>query len=242
MPKKYVTQIYEVASPKEAIDLVSLGVDHVGSVLLSEEEWKQPLIKATVRAAQQEGAKSSVIPLFSRLDPLLQTAEYYRPDILHFCETLVGFGDGEIEQLIEIQQAVRSRFPGIKIMRSIPIAPAGGTDAVPTLQLARRFEKASDYLMTDTYLAESDVLGITGRTCDWGMAAKLVRESHIPVFLAGGISPENVYEALVSTNPFGVDSCTLTNAFDEGGRPIRFKKDLERVAHFLSEVRRAETR
>lgn len=242
MPRKYITQIYEVVSPEEAVDLANLGVDHVGSVVLSEQGWKQPAIKETVVAAQQAGAKSSVIPLFSRLDHLLRAADYYRPDILHFCETLVGFGDDEIQRLIGIQQTIRSRFPGIKIMRSIPIAPEGSADAVSTMELARRFKDASDYFLVDTYLAKSDVMGITGKTCDLEMAAKLVRESHIPVFLAGGISPENVYEALVSTDPFGIDSCTLTNAFDEGGQPIRFKKDLEKVAHFLSEVRRAERR
>ncbi len=40
-----ITQIYEIQTPKEAAQCIELGVDHIGSVLLSQEEWKQPLIK-----------------------------------------------------------------------------------------------------------------------------------------------------------------------------------------------------
>jgi hypothetical protein len=38
----------------------------------------------------------------------------------------------------------------------------------------------------------------------------------------------------------GIDSCTQTNAWDHRGRPIRFRKDFDRVRCLLDEVRRAE--
>ena len=44
----------------------------------------------------------------------------------------------------------------------------------------------------------------------------------------------------MTVKPFGVDSCTRTNEVDSTGRPVRFKKDLERVKAFVREVRRAE--
>jgi phosphoribosylanthranilate isomerase len=59
------------------------------------------------------------------------------------------------------------------------------------------------------------------------------------VILAGGLSPDNVYEGAMATNPFGVDSCTGTNAEDETARAIRFKKDYEKVRVFVAEARRA---
>ena len=86
----------------------------------------------------------------------------------------------------------------------------------------------------------SGFVGITGRTCDWGMAGQLVRQSKIPVILAGGISPENAAEAITRTRPAGIDSCTRTNALDAEGRPIRFRKDLEKVQALVAAVRRAE--
>ncbi len=83
-------------------------------------------------------------------------------------------------------------------------------------------------------------VGITGEVCDWDLAAALVEASRIPVILAGGISPENVFDAIGRVKPAGIDSCTQTNARDNRGRPIRFRKDFDRVRRLLDEVRRAE--
>ncbi len=83
-------------------------------------------------------------------------------------------------------------------------------------------------------------VGITGEVCDWDLAAALVEASRIPVILAGGISPENVFDAVGRVKPAGIDSCTQTNARDIRGRPIRFRKDFDRVRRLLDEVRRAE--
>lgn len=60
------------------------------------------------------------------------------------------------------------------------------------------------------------------------------------MILAGGISPENVFDAIGRVGPAGIDSCTQTNARDALGKPIRFRKDRERVRRLLDEVRRAE--
>jgi len=68
----------------------------------------------------------------------------------------------------------------------------------------------------------------------------LVAKSRIPVILAGGISPENVAEGMLQVRPFGVDSCTCTNAVDECGRSIRFKKDPARIKTLVSETRRTD--
>ena len=60
------------------------------------------------------------------------------------------------------------------------------------------------------------------------------------MILAGGISPENVFDAAGRVKPAGIDSCMQTNARDSQGRPIRFRKDFDRVRRLLDEVRRAE--
>ena len=47
--------------------------------------------------------------------------------------------------------------------------------------------------------------GGTGRLCDWGTARKLVDSSPVSVFLAGGITPANVREAVNQVRPSGID-------------------------------------
>jgi phosphoribosylanthranilate isomerase len=245
-----IVQIYEIQTPAEAEAVTALGVDRVGSVVLSEKTWKLPEVRDTIGRVHACGAQSSLIPLFQEQDAVARALDYYRPDIVHFCDTLPA--DIRVGQLIEFQFRVKERFPEIAVMRSIPIGPAGSAAVVPSLEWAREFEPATDEFLTDTLLvgagageaAEQPVggfVGITGRTCDWELARRLVRQSRIPVILAGGISPDNAGEAVARVRPAGVDSCTLTNARDAAGRPIRFKKDMHKVKALVEAVRRAET-
>ncbi|MBQ7178972.1 MAG: phosphoribosylanthranilate isomerase [Victivallales bacterium] len=49
----------------------------------------------------------------------------------------------------------------------------------------------------------ADSGGGTGRTCDWTLAAKLAKIR--PIFLAGGITPDNIQEAIAAVHPAGID-------------------------------------
>jgi phosphoribosylanthranilate isomerase len=51
-------------------------------------------------------------------------------------------------------------------------------------------------------------LGGTGRVHDWSLSRRIVADSPVPVFLAGGLNPGNVEEAIRQVRPFGVDVCT----------------------------------
>ena len=82
-------------------------------------------------------------------------------------------------------------------------------------------------------------IGITGKIPDWGLARRVVAQSRIPVILAGGLSPKNVFNGLLQVLPAGADSCTGTNKRDQRGKPIRFQKDFEKVKEFVDEVKRA---
>ena len=251
--KKIIIQIYEVQNPAEAEKLITIGVDHIGSVILSESDWKIPELKETVESIRSSSANSSLIPLYNATDSILRTCDYYRPDIVHFCEALVDRKDGGdfLHRLVRLQEDVKKRFPQIGIMRSIPIAPSGTSHLVPTLELAKVFEPTSDYFLTDTLLisdpdADADpqpvkgFVGITGRTCSWRTAAELVAASSIPVILAGGISPANVTDGILQVRPAGIDSCTRTNSLDDQGVPIRFQKDIFKVKQLVKAVRAAE--
>ena len=250
---KTIIQIYEIQTPDEAETMLSIGVDHVGSVLLDRDHWKDPAIRETRRVVETAGACSSLIPLFKDLDAICRTIDYYRPDIIHFCDSFEDVGDlePECQKYVKLQASIKKRFPQVQIMRSIPIPKTGTAGGIDVLQWAAAFGAVSDYFLTDTLLNSnvgSDAasqpiegfVGITGQTCNWDMAADLINQSRLPVILAGGLSPENVYEAVCRLRPAGVDSCTLTNALDSKGQPIRFKKDIDKVAHLISEVRRAE--
>lgn len=250
---KFLVQIYEVQTPAEAEKLVEMGVDHIGSVLFAGADPRGSALREVVDATRKAGAKTSLIPLFQDADRISRALDWYQPDIVHFCETLVTDRGTRPawEQPFSLQRGIKERFPEIKAMRSIPIGITGLSGAVPSLSLASRFEEISDYFLTDTLLVNlncnleneqpvSGFVGITGLTCDWDVAAALVRQSSIPVILAGGISPENAAHGITHVCPAGIDSCTCTNAVDENGHSIRFKKDLFKVRKLVNAVRRFE--
>lgn len=231
--------------------MISLGVDHIGSVFTGKKDLEDPRLRETLSLAAANGAKSSLLPLTDDIDLISSALDYLRPHIVHFCQGVFD-SDGRWEQacgrMMSVQATVKERFPGIEVMRSIPVPPPGEAGHLPVIEAAVHFEPLTDYFLIDTLMVEggsvadqpeSGYVGITGRTCDWQTAAEIVSQSSIPVILAGGLSPDNVREAVHTVRPAGVDSCTLTNATDETGAYVRFKKDPEKVARFVEQARRA---
>jgi phosphoribosylanthranilate isomerase len=243
-----IVQVYEIQTPDEARAMIAMGVDHVGSVITSRDDRHDPVIRETVAVVRRLGGVSSLIPLYADAEAVFDTIDYYQPHIIHFCDRLENPDEQAVAAAITLQTAVKSRFPDVRITRSIPIGQRAEADCQTILSLAARLEPVSDYFLTDTVIEGTadpgegkqplaGFVGITGLTCDWSVAIQLVARSRIPVILAGGISPENVAEGIRRVRPFGVDSCTCTNALDDNGRPIRFKKDLRRVEELVKQVR-----
>lgn len=251
--KTILTQIYEIQTPQAAETLLTIGVDHIGSVVLDEQRWKISELRETVRLVSESGARSSLLPLFSSVDAVSRALDYYQPDIVHCCEVIPVLPDMRpyLDRLCGFQIKIRERFPGIRTMRSLPVGPpeTGGKERL--LEIVTLFEPLTDYFLTDTVLPVPagngpehqpvpGFVGITGMPCDWDVVAALVEFTKVPVIAAGGLSPDNVYEAIARTRPAGVDSCSRTNRDDGRGGSVRFEKDYEKVRRFVDEVKRAE--
>jgi phosphoribosylanthranilate isomerase len=240
-----IVQIYEIQTPEDAEKCIELGVDNIGSVLLSQDTWRIPALRELIRLSSKTSAKNSLIPLFDDTDTLYRALDYYRPHYVHFCHGLTDRDGKELDLgvFVEFQARLKHEFPEIGIMRSVPVPPKGSAPNFPSLSLARSLEPVTDIFLTDTWLGKEPVkgyIGITGKSADWDLARELVLQSGIPVILAGGLSPDNVFTAIMRVLPAGADSCSLTNMVNEAGKPVRFKKDFAKVESFVREVRKAE--
>ena len=51
-------------------------------------------------------------------------------------------------------------------------------------------------------------LGGTGRTHDWTVSRRIRDRVKIPIYLAGGLNPENVREAIEQVHPYALDVCS----------------------------------
>jgi phosphoribosylanthranilate isomerase len=118
---------------------------------------------------------------------------------------------------------IRYALPYLKIVKAVHVTDAS---AVKT---AKRYEPHADALILDTRTAEK--IGGTGIVHDWNISAKIVANSAIPVILAGGLTPENVREAIQKVRPYGVD--VHTGVRKNGAR------NPERTLAFAREARSA---
>jgi phosphoribosylanthranilate isomerase len=78
--------------------------------------------------------------------------------------------------------------------------------------------------------SHKELKGGTGQVIDWSIARR-IRDQGKPMFLAGGLSPENVANAIKTVEPYAVDSCSALES-----APGR--KDHDRVKAFVKVVRR----
>jgi phosphoribosylanthranilate isomerase len=113
---------------------------------------------------------------------------------IQFCDALPA---GSMEHL-------RDALPGVRLVQVIHVI--GEASYLDALEAAEDV----DALLLDSGNPALQVkeLGGTGRVHDWTVSQRICADAGIPVFLAGGLRPENVADALGTTGATGVDICS----------------------------------
>ncbi len=107
-------------------------------------------------------------------------------------------------QKIGTYKILRAELPNVQIIQVIHVIKDSSVSEA--LALA----KYVDMLLLDSGnpKLETKELGGTGRIHNWQISREIVNEIDIPVFLAGGLTPDNVGRAIERVRPFGVDVCS----------------------------------
>lgn len=101
-------------------------------------------------------------------------------------------------------EKLRAALPGVALVQVIHVQ---GPEA---LEEAQAVEPRVDAVLLDSGRPRAALkeLGGTGRVHDWSISRQIRERLRVPVFLAGGLTPGNVQEAVRGVAPFGVDVCT----------------------------------
>ncbi len=101
-------------------------------------------------------------------------------------------------------RAIREALPNTKLVQVVHVLDESSIDE------ALELSESVDAILLDSGNPNLSVkeLGGTGRTHNWGLSRKIVEQCKKPVFLAGGLKPENVREAIETVQPFGLDLCS----------------------------------
>jgi len=136
------------------------------------------------------------------------------------CSTAPGSGTSRTGQEAESESAMRGMEGGTPSSRKRRTGRLLTAASLREIHGSSRCQRLIDTLMKSA--GKNHRYGGTGRVNDWTLGRKLVEALDVPVFLAGGIGPGNVREAIDTVHPFGIDLASGVEA--EPGR-----KDPEKV-------------
>ena len=139
-----------------------------------------------------------------------------------------------VEEAVELYEAVRAPYMQLHGDES-PKFVEELKSAVPckiiktihvnedSIKKAQYYEKFANMILLDT---ATEKAGGSGIAHDWGISSRIVESTEIPVFLAGGLNPENVKEARETVKPYAVDVASGVEGADGG-------KDVSKVEDFI---------
>jgi phosphoribosylanthranilate isomerase len=105
---------------------------------------------------------------------------------------------------------LRDELPGIALVQVVHVTDSASVD------YAIASASHVDALLLDSgdlRLAVKE-LGGTGRIHDWKLSRQIREAVRIPLFLAGGLNPANVADAIAAVEPFGLDLCSSVRTND----------------------------
>lgn len=151
------------------------------------------------------------------VEEIIRQQRFCRTNTIQICDRLTRGTHRELKEAL----------PGISIVQVIHVT---GTESV---------EEAAGLRDVDAILLDSGnqkltvkELGGTGRTHDWSLSRAIRERVGVPLFLAGGLTSENVGQAIQELRPFGIDVCS--------GVRTDGKLDRGKLERFFSAVRNAK--
>ena len=196
------TKVCGITNPGDAREAADAGADAIGLIFAESSRRVSVEEARTISIALPDNVLR--VGVFVNVDPeeVLSTAREVGLDLAQL------HGDETPEMVAAIRGA------GLPVMKAVRVRNA---EALGTLE---RYE--ADLFLLDAWSAKER--GGTGTRFDWGLAKSVKERDNIVV--SGGLTPENVHEAITFFEPYGVDA---SSSLEE--RPG--KKSGERVRRFV---------
>ncbi|WP_298920538.1 phosphoribosylanthranilate isomerase [uncultured Nostoc sp.] len=203
-------KICGITQPQQSIAIASLGATALGFICV-------PTSPRYVTVSQ---IRAAVAELPANIDTIGVFANASIPEINQIVvdSGLTGVqlhGDESPDFCYQLRQSLSN----IEILKALRIG------SLEHLETANTYTKYVDTLLLDAYHPQQ--LGGTGKTLDWTMLEQF--SPSCPWFLAGGLTADNIVEALSQVNPSGVD-------LSSGVERSPGNKDLDKVAKLFEKL------
>jgi phosphoribosylanthranilate isomerase len=185
-----------IASVEEARLAIRYGANAIGLVSampsgpgpISDEQIAQ------IAPRVPPGVASFLLTCLDDPDAIIDQQRRTRVNTIQLCDRV---RDTDYARL-------RAAMPGIALVQVIHVT--GGESIEEAIRIAPHV----DAILLDSgnqSLAIKE-LGGTGRVHDWSISTRIVKCLPVPVYLAGGLKPDNVADAIRRVRPFGLDVCS----------------------------------
>jgi len=212
-----IIQIYSMTSLADAVATAKAGADLIGVVVAEPgvvPEAVDARVAHEILTAIRPRARGVAMSLSDDREEICAMVDQVRPDIVHIAAREIDPADCAW---------IRAKVAPVMLLRAIPVR------AGETLTEVNLHQDCVDFLMLESGAKGAPFSGMGGETHDWTICRSVVERSRVPVILAGGLSADNVGQAISEVKPWGVDSFTHTDLVGHRG-----KKDAARVRAFIA--------
>ena len=203
-------KICGITQPQQGKAIASLGATALGFIC----------VPASPRYVKVDQIRAVVEQLPEKIDKI---GVFANSTALEITQTVVNSGLTGVQlhgdESPEFCQQVRQLLPNVEILKALRIR------SVEDIDKAATYTATADTLLLDAY--DPQQLGGTGTTLDWVMLQQF--SPSCPWFLAGGLTPNNILEALTQVNPSGID-------LSSGVERAPGDKDLDKVAKLFEKL------
>lgn len=212
-PRVKICCIASVAEAWLAIDHGASAIGLVSAMPSGPGPIPEELI-AEIAATVPPGVSSFLLTCQQDAEAIIDQQKRLRVNTIQICDRLP---EGSYARL-------RAELPGVSLVQVIHIT---GPEAV---EEAIAIAPHVDAILLDSGNQSLPIkeLGGTGRTHDWRLSRAIREAIEAPLFLAGGLKPENVATAIREMRPFGIDVCS--------GLRTEGKLDPQKLAAFFRAV------
>ena len=185
-----------IASIEEAWIAIDAGANAIGLVS-AMPSGPGPIAEdliAEIAAIVPPGVSSFLLTCLQDAPSIIDQQRRLRVNTIQICDRLTT---GSYQQ-------IREALPGISLVQVIHVTDPESVDE------AIAVAPHVDAILLDSgnqSLAIKE-LGGTGRTHNWTLSRKIREAIEVPLFLAGGLNPGNVADAIREVQPFGIDVCS----------------------------------
>jgi phosphoribosylanthranilate isomerase len=178
---------------EDAFTASKLGVDGLGLLVESGQPFE---------SISPEVAKSITESLSPVCECMLSTHLVEVEKIIHLA-SIIGVTTIQLPGHVTPEDVIKikSSLPYIKVIKALHVVDDHCMASV------ERYIGIADVIELDTIDIATYRIGGTGRTHDWDISRKIVREYgyKVPIILAGGLHSDNIENAIQTVEPFGVD-------------------------------------